>query len=76
MARPFLPEDREEAERFVASLRHDQILNALENLSGPSAVLEFGPEYLLFVRGLLRRKLESYQKGRRGLVGLPRHTRG
>lgn len=75
MAHPFLPEDRAEAERFVASLRHDQILNALESLSEPSAVAEFGAEYLLFVRALLRKKLESFRKGRRGLVGLPRHTR-
>jgi hypothetical protein len=56
-------------------LRHDQILNALESLSEPSAVAEFGAEYLLFVRALLRKKLESFRKGRRGLVGLPRHTR-
>lgn len=76
MTHTFLPEDREEAARFVAALRHDQVLNALEHLSEPSAVDEFGAEYLLFVRGLLKKKLDSFHRGRRGLVGLPRHTRG
>jgi len=67
--------DIDEAERFVGLLRQDQVLNVLEHLSEPGAVAEFGAEYLLFVRGLLLRRLESFGRGRRGLVSVPRRER-
>lgn len=62
--------DLESAQHFVSKLRPDQIQNALEHLAGPGAVAEFGPRYVLFVRGLLLRRLESFRRGRRGLVSV------
>jgi hypothetical protein len=63
--------DVEVTQRIVSVLTVEQTHNVLEHLSGSDASEEFGPEYVAFVRGMLWRRLESFRRGRRGLVGLP-----
>jgi hypothetical protein len=63
--------DVEVTQRIVSVLTVEQTHDALAHLAGSGASEEFGPEYVAFVRGMLWRRLESFRRGRRGLVGLP-----
>jgi len=61
----------ESAQAMVSTLQPDQLMNAIEHLAGPGAVDEFGSEYVRAVRRMLERRLESFWRGRRGLVSVP-----
>jgi hypothetical protein len=61
----------ESAQVMVSTLQPDQLMNALEHLAGAGAVDEFGAEYVQVVRRMLERRLESFRRGRRGLVSVP-----
>jgi len=61
----------ESAQAMVSALQPDQLMNALEHLAGPGAVNEFGADYVRVVRRMLHRRLESFRRGRRGLVSVP-----